>query len=129
MRVLIIDDDPNIAESVRRMLPGHDVVVNHDAASAIELAKTSAFELVVSDYQMPALSGADVVAMLTHELDEPPMFIVMSGDGDLGTLIGCDATIEKPFRAAELRSVIAAAIRARATARTRPLRRTRFELA
>jgi two-component system, OmpR family, response regulator len=59
MRVLLVDDDRDVAEYVRRELEHESlgVVVAHDGASGLRLAETSAFDIIVLDVMMPFMDG------------------------------------------------------------------------
>jgi CheY-like chemotaxis protein len=69
-RVLVIDDDFLVAESIRRTLRGeHDVVVEQNPTVALERLRTGpAFDVILCDLSMPTLSGAALYAELasTH---------------------------------------------------------------
>ena len=60
--VLVAEDDRVFAEIIRFNLEraGFDVVVAFDGQAAVDLAQTTTFELIISDYQMPRLSGEEV---------------------------------------------------------------------
>ncbi len=64
MRVLLVDDDRELAEYVRRELEeeSFNIVVAHDGASALRLAETSAFDIIVLDLMMPFMDGLQVMS-------------------------------------------------------------------
>jgi CheY-like chemotaxis protein len=63
-RVLIVDDDEGIRETVRFLLEdaGHEVVEARDGATGLDILRTSADPLVVLlDYRMPRMDGGEVL--------------------------------------------------------------------
>jgi PAS domain S-box-containing protein len=72
-RVLIIDDEPRMAQSMRLLLePSHDVVTTTRGSEALEwVSAGQRFDVVVCDLQMPGTTGMDIHAWLT--LREPAL--------------------------------------------------------
>ncbi|SEL35621.1 PAS domain S-box-containing protein [Stigmatella aurantiaca] len=72
-RVLIIDDEPRLAQSMRLLLePSHDVVTTTRGSEALEwVSAGQRFDVVVCDLQMPGTTGMDIHAWLT--LREPAL--------------------------------------------------------
>jgi CheY-like chemotaxis protein len=66
-RVLVLDDDPQVAMGIRRLLYRHDVTIAHSGAEAIDILRNESFDVVVSDVMMPEPSGLDVYDMLADE--------------------------------------------------------------
>jgi hypothetical protein len=62
MRVLLVDDDREVAEYVRRELEEEslNVVVAHDSPSALRLAEKAASDIIVLDVMMPFMDGLQV---------------------------------------------------------------------
>lgn len=60
-RILVIDDDPFVSESVSRTLrsAGHTVSVAHSGEDGLELARRNTFDVILSDLQMPGISGLE----------------------------------------------------------------------
>jgi EAL domain-containing protein (putative c-di-GMP-specific phosphodiesterase class I) len=72
--VLVADDEPSYARAVARILgnAGFHVTLAHNGAEAAEAIASQAFEAIVSDIQMPELSGVDLLSLVrTHDLDVP----------------------------------------------------------
>ena len=122
-RILVIDDDAAARDSVSRMLrsAGHTV---HEASSGEEgvaAAKGGAFDVILSDLQMPGLSGLDVLQRL-RDVHVDSVFIIMTGFGTVESAVeamrlGAVDFIQKPFFRDEL------LLRVRAAADRRQLAR------
>ena len=112
-RVLVVDDEPAIRASMRRMLRGHDVV---EAASGAEakrlLEQDQAFDLVLCDMMMPAVSGMDLHQWLTAFCPRLASQLVFITGGAFTPnsrdyLAKADnLRIEKPFDAVNLRKIV-----------------------
>ena len=61
-RILLIDDQPDVRESVSDMLKalGHDVSVASDGRAGLQLVQTESFDVVLTDLRMPGMDGLDV---------------------------------------------------------------------
>ena len=68
-RILVVDDQPDTAESIAMLLrlSGHDVQVAHDGASAISAARSSLPELMFLDIGLPGVDGFGVAKQLRAE--------------------------------------------------------------
>jgi DNA-binding NtrC family response regulator len=79
-RVLVIDDEADIADSLTDILilHGYDAVAFHDGPSAIESARDHCPSIVVSDVIMPKLNGVDTVAAI-HEFCPEVRILLLSG--------------------------------------------------
>lgn len=80
-RVLIIDDDPLVASSLRRLLASREVQIADSGRRGIEmLRQDDAFEVVLCDLMMPEISGMDVYETVLEERpDLADRFIFMTG--------------------------------------------------
>jgi CheY-like chemotaxis protein len=88
MRVLFVDDEPNILDSIRRQLrKSFDIVTATSGVEALALLKdTGPVALVVSDMRMPGMNGAE---LLTRIRDQYPdtVRMILSGQADLDSTI------------------------------------------
>ncbi|RVT82943.1 response regulator [Inhella crocodyli] len=72
LRVLLVDDEPHILQALHRQIRHHfrdasipvEVDLESDPVAAVQRIQTQAYAVVVSDYRMPGLNGADVLAEL-----------------------------------------------------------------
>lgn len=80
MRVLVVDDDPPVANSLRRLFrrAGFDVLVAGDGKEAISLLEQHAPAVVISDYRMPDISGVEVLKQ-AHQACPDAVCILISG--------------------------------------------------
>jgi len=122
-RILVIDDDEAVRESIGRMLTGAGFVVQPAAhgEEGIELARAGGFDVILSDLRMPGLSGIDVLRTL-REARVDAAFIVMTGFGSIDTAVesmklGAVDFMQKPFFRDELVMRVRAAVERRQLAR------------
>lgn len=85
-RVLVVDDQDDVRRMLLRMLgvSDYETLAASNARDALELARQHAFDLVVSDVQMPDMNGVDLLRAL-HELDPDLPVLLLSGAPDLST--------------------------------------------
>ena len=107
-RVLLVEDEPDIAEAIRVNLvhEGYDVKVAGDGGSALELALVGGFDLVILDVMLPRLDGVTLCARLRAvDADTPILFLSALGDTQdrvRGLQAGGDDYLPKPFDLREL---------------------------
>lgn len=120
-RVLLIDDEPNILNALRRCLAGIDageldgealqVETFTSPEAAIERSEEQDFDLMISDYRMPSMNGVDVLSRLM-EIQPAASRVIISGYADRDAIIAAineahlTRFIEKPWNDHELRSTI-----------------------
>ncbi len=104
IKILVIDDEPQIAELTALMLEslGHQVVSCNDPQEAIGLVEQEEFHLVLTDLGMPGISGWEIASKI-REVSPKTHVVMMTGWGasfkeeDLKEK-GIDALLSKPFR-------------------------------
>jgi DNA-binding response OmpR family regulator len=106
-RILVADDDRNIADLVRMYLAkaGYDVVVATDGSQTQKLLREQRFDLLVLDIMMPGPDGLQIIRALRRRSEMPVIFVTArSGDIDkiAGLQLGADDYVTKPFNPAEL---------------------------
>ncbi len=107
-RVLIVEDDKNVAKSIERMLrrAGFDTEVALDGFTAGTLVERFEPQVMTLDLQMPGLSGFDVLKELRAAQSPPIKVLIVSAmpDFKLNAALeaGADAVLTKPFRNEEL---------------------------
>ena len=116
MRVFVVDDDPVVRTVTDKLLTrlGHDVNAFASGPEAVAAMQDAPAELVVLDYRMPGMDGeACLVALL--DIAPEARIVVSSGLGEASAaraLVdrGARAFIEKPYRLADLKAAIEAAM-------------------
>jgi CheY-like chemotaxis protein len=111
-RILVVDDEPLVCDSVKRMLMsyGHSVETATSGEQALDIFEKSRFDLVIIDYLMPVMRGDKLAVILRERVASQPI-IMISASGDMlrteKSLEGVDFIISKPFQLEELREAIA----------------------
>ncbi|WP_078910650.1 response regulator transcription factor [Streptomyces sp. NRRL S-87] len=106
-RVLVVDDDPTVAEVVTGYLrrAGHRVDHAPDGPTALEAAARHDPDLVVLDLMLPGIDGLEVCRRLRAERPVPVIMLTARGDEDdriAGLELGADDYVTKPFSPREL---------------------------
>jgi two-component system response regulator HydG len=107
-RILLIDDDPGVRDSMERTLrtAGYAVQSAATGEEGYELARDGRFDVILSDMRMPGISGIDILRRLReHNVDAA--FIIMTGFGTVDTAVeamklGAVDFVQKPFFRDEL---------------------------
>jgi two-component system response regulator MprA len=120
-QVLIIEDDVNIADFLKRGLArkGFDVRVSFTGLQGLEIAKSSRPDAVVLDLMLPDVDGIDVCRELRSWGDIGIIILTarhMVGDRVLGLEAGADDYLPKPFAFEELVARLRAVLRRKNTA-------------
>jgi DNA-binding response OmpR family regulator len=106
-RILIADDDPNIAGLVRMYLTkaGYDSAIARDGDETVKLLREERFDLLILDIMMPGQDGIQVIRGLRRRSELPVIFLsARSSDIDkvAGLQLGADDYVTKPFNPTEL---------------------------
>jgi signal transduction histidine kinase/CheY-like chemotaxis protein len=117
-RVLIVDDEPHIRHVVSRYLErrGYDVREAGDGEAALRLAKAEPFDVVILDWRMPRLGGAELLARWHDEDPELAQRVIIATgdvtaeDADASTEATGRPVLAKPFELEDLERLVAAVI-------------------
>ncbi|OYV98843.1 MAG: DNA-binding response regulator [Deltaproteobacteria bacterium 37-65-8] len=126
MRLLLVEDDPLIGESIRKGLRKDGATVDwvRDGEEAETALKTEPYSLVLLDLGLPEKSGLEVLRDLRRRGDTVPVLILTARDAVADRVRGLDAGADdylvKPFDLDELTARIRALLRRRA-GRAQPL--------
>ena len=121
MRILVVDDEPQIQRFLRPSLQaaGYEVCEALNGTEALKAAATIGPDLVILDLGLPDMDGKEVIARL-RSWSKVPIIILSARDRETEKIealdLGADDYIEKPFGIGELTARIRAAIRHRITA-------------
>lgn len=112
-RVLVIEDNPRVADLLRRglELQGNEVVLAADGPSGRERWAEGGFGAIVLDVMLPGINGIDLCAERRETGDRTPVILLTARDDDRarerGTAAGANAFVLKPFSYAELVGLVA----------------------
>ena len=111
-RVLIVDDEPGIVASLRRTLrkEGWELLTAADPREALRLLQEGTVDMVVSDYQMPGITGVELLARV-QALCPEAVCVLLSGWADSISEeslreAGIRTMISKPWDDAELKETL-----------------------
>lgn len=110
MRLLVVDDEVDLADAIARGLrrEGYAVDVAHDGEEALEKARLAAYDLICLDITMPRMDGREVCRRLRDDPPDPAPRILMLTARDTveervqGLDEGADDYLVKPFAFPEL---------------------------
>lgn len=117
-RVLVVDDEPTIAEVVSRYLQraGYEAGVAATGRAALSSAATQRPDVVVLDLMLPDLDGLEVMRQLRRDGRDHTAIILLTARGEesdrvTGLRLGADDYVVKPFSPAELVARVDAVLR------------------
>ena len=115
MKILVIDDDCNLRELITEVLQEkYTVIQANNGKKGLEiLDNDSSIDLIITDIIMPDVDGIEVVYHIKKNYPHIKV-LAISGGGRYGTdsylesaeIIGCDASLRKPFSNIELMAAI-----------------------
>jgi sigma-B regulation protein RsbU (phosphoserine phosphatase) len=119
MRILVAEDERITRTSLLRQLQswGHEVATAEDGQRAWELFEQEAFDLILTDWEMPNLSGVELIERVRNAPSATYTYVIMltsrSDKSDLvrGIEAGADDFVAKPFDREELRVRLLAGVR------------------
>jgi two-component system response regulator MprA len=117
MRVLVVDDEPGVRESVSSALrfAGHEVSVADDGITALDLVRADPPDVIVLDVMMPRMDGLETCRTLRAEGHRLPVLMLTARDGTqnraAGLAAGADDYLVKPFALPELLARLRALVR------------------
>jgi len=106
MKVLVVDDDWSVRESVRRVLQdaGYEVVLASDGREALHQFARQQIDLLVLDLGLPIKNGWDIFERITSENPVLPIIVItgQSEQYEVAVAAGVGALMEKPLDALQL---------------------------
>jgi len=103
MRILVVEDDRDVAEYIRRELEdeGNSLTVCHDGAAGLRAAELTPFDIIILDVMMPFMDGLEVTRRLRSENIQTPILLLTARDAPEEVVRGLDAGADdyltKPF--------------------------------
>jgi two-component system response regulator MprA len=119
MRILVVDDDRSVRESLRRSLAfnGYQVELATDGQAALDSLLTQRPDAMVLDVMMPRVDGLEVCRRMRAAGDELPILVLTARDAVSDRVAGLDAGADdylpKPFALEELLARLRALLRRR----------------
>ena len=116
MKILVVDDELLLVKGMKFNLEneGYTVETAYDGATAIDMAKTGDFDLIILDLMMPQVDGL-TACMRIREFSNVPIIMLTARSEDADKIIGlesgADDYITKPFNILELKARIRALLR------------------
>ncbi|MFH1690443.1 MAG: sigma-54 dependent transcriptional regulator [Candidatus Eisenbacteria bacterium] len=118
-RILIVDDEDSIRDYLSMMLEreGYEVSASEDGKKALKLNSKQAYDVVITDIQLPGMSGIDVLTTL-HDTDPALPVIIITGHASQESAIdalnmGAFYYLLKPVSNEELKQVVRTALEVR----------------
>ena len=113
-RVLLAEDEPNIAESITFLLEraGFEVTVENDGRGALDAVMADSPDVLVLDVMLPGLDGYEILRTLRADREReslPVLMLTAKGqreDREMALKCGADLFITKPFSNAEIVSAV-----------------------
>jgi response regulator RpfG family c-di-GMP phosphodiesterase len=113
--ILVVDDSPDILSSMQDFVqagaPGYEVVAASNGYDALQLLRRHDVVLIISDFDMPRMDGAEFLA-LARTIKPAARRVILTGRGDYQAAKrsmnegGADAFLEKPLDPAALVATI-----------------------
>ena len=110
-KVLVVDDDDDLAEVVRQVLrdAGHSVATVRHGAAALELVKHIAPQLILLDLTMPIMDGWSFVAQYRRVASHGARIVLLTGHAaapEIARTLEADGYITKPFETKDLLAIV-----------------------
>ena len=117
MRILVVEDEHKIANSIKKGLEQENFSVDivFDGESALDMAETEEYDCIVLDLMLPKINGVQVCSQLRKDENHTPI-IMLTAKSELedkvhGLTMGADDYLTKPFAFEELLARIRALLR------------------
>jgi type II secretory ATPase GspE/PulE/Tfp pilus assembly ATPase PilB-like protein/DNA-binding response OmpR family regulator len=116
-RILIVDDEPNVLDSMRRIFrkENYQIETAANGKDALALMKQKSFQLIISDHMMPGMTGAELLQKVREQYPET-IRIMLTGHADTSAIMGAikDGAVYrfilKPAQDDDLRVTVALAL-------------------
>ena len=115
-RILVVDDEACVIDAVKMMLKldGHTVETASSGQEALALYQQAKFDLVITDFSLPGMTGNDLANQLKARNPKQPIVMITAYAELLAAnqtpMDAGDCTLSKPFSLGDLRAALAKAI-------------------
>jgi CheY-like chemotaxis protein len=112
LRILVVDDEPSVGNTVKMLLQldGHEVEAAYNSLDALAMFEPGRFDLVITDFAMPGMNGHQLAAAIKADAPDQPIVMLTGHAGTLLPSSNVDFVVGKPFRLEHLREAIAKVI-------------------
>lgn len=117
-RILIVDDDETLRQSLCEQLQLHEefrTEIAANAATGLETAKSGHFDVIILDVGLPDMDGREACRLMRRSGVKAPIIMLTAADTDADTILGLDAGandyVTKPFRLGVLLARLRAQLR------------------
>jgi two-component system cell cycle sensor histidine kinase/response regulator CckA len=111
-RVLIVDDNESVAVLVGDFLEdvGYETVVTSSSLRALELSRSSSFDLLITDLMMEEMSGIELISQVRQREPDLPVMLITAcrPEGELPEGV---PVVSKPFRLREIEKLVSGLVR------------------
>lgn len=110
--ILVVDDEPSVCDALKMMLEfdGHSVLAASSGKEALQLFGQGKYDLVITDFMMPAMKGDELAAAVKARAPDQPVLMITGNAVLLNSvnnpIKGVDFLISKPFLLETLREAI-----------------------
>lgn len=118
MRIAILEDDPALADQMTHALEdaGHGAHLFRTGAALVTALKRDTFDLLLLDWNLPDMSGVDVLSWAREHLESVPPVLFVTSRGDEADIVralnlGADDYVVKPIKVAEFQARVGALLR------------------
>ena len=116
MKILVVDDERLLVKGIRFNLEneGYQVDECYDGSTAVEMAKTGNYDLILLDLMMPVMDGLEACMRIRQSSTVPIIMLTAKGEDTdklIGFEYGADDYITKPFNILELKARVRALLR------------------
>lgn len=106
--ILIVDDDANVLNFVRGLLSNYHLLTASNGETGLQQSRDyeGTIELLLSDFQMPGMSGVDLATQISH--DRPQLKVLLMSGFPEGMLVLNEGWhfLAKPFIPSQLRALV-----------------------
>ncbi len=108
LKLLVVDDEPNVCDCIRLLLShdGHHVEVANSAGAALSVFAKDKFDLVFTDYSMPGMKGDELAAAIKAVAPNQPVMMISGFAPEQEALRSVDFVLSKPFQLDDLRQAV-----------------------
>ena len=111
-RVLVVDDEPQVADTIRMVLAlsGHQVDLAESAGRALELYELGKYDLIISDYSLGKMNGLDLARAIKQRCATQPIILITAYAESMALqkelLTDIDYMLGKPFALSQLQEAL-----------------------